>query len=149
MPFGTMVRRSIESREKRIMSAISSVAATLLALGLPAEVAATVAVAPLPGGQASVTIGYEKGGRRKVVAETLTTLDGALAIVADRDRIAGLIALGVRAMPASQRPTLPDWVSASPEVARHDAMRARAAVLASGRAAGSTASAPADLPWAA
>ncbi len=130
------------------MSAIST-AATLLALGLPAEVAATVAVSPLPEGQASITIGYDKGGRRKIVAETLTTMDGALAIVADRDRIAGLIALGVRAMPTSRRPTLPDWVSASSEVARHDAMRAKATGLASGRVAANTTDAPSDLPWAA
>lgn len=134
------------------MTAISTIAATLLALGLPAEVAATVAVTPLPDGQASVTIGYDKGGRRKVVAETLTTLDGALAIVADRNRIAGLIALGVRAMPVSQRPTLPDWVSASPEVARHDAMRARASSMAEMRAHQPWLKRPAtptDLPWAA
>lgn len=119
---------------------ISAVATTLLSFGLPADVVATVQVIPLPDDQAMVTIGYDKAGRRKVTAQTLSSMDAALATVADRDRIAGLIALGVRAMPASARPVLPAWVAESEAVARHDAMKARA---------GSIADKAAGLPWAA
>lgn len=125
------------------MTAISTVAATLLALGIPADAAAAVRLEALPEGQASLSVGYDKGGRRKVVAETLSSMDAALATLADRNRVAGLIALGVRAMPAAQRPSLPAWISQNPAVAAHDALRARVDAVAA-RAADQ-----ADLPWAA
>lgn len=132
------------------MSNLAAVlAASMLSQGVPATVADTVRLDTTESGQGVLTIGYDRKGRRSVTAQTLTpTLNDAVAILADRDRLAGFLAQGLRAIPAASRPQVPAWITQSAEAARADAMRARATGLACG-AAIVTAGNDADLPWAA
>ena len=112
-------------------------AAALSAHGMPTDLAATIAVSEVPGlngSSAAITVGYDvvKDGatRRKVVAETLLeSVDDAVALLADQDRLGGLLGQAIAAMPVSLRPSLPAWVAESREAKRAVAMRARAAEL--------------------
>lgn len=133
------------------MDTLATTARTILAEThlLPVEVVAAVRLEKaegLDGDSGVITVGYvNAAGRRKITAQTVTpSLDDAFALLADRDRAAGLIALGVRSMPPSFRPVLPEWVSGSVEVARFDAMRTRAKGVAQAAIARD-----ADLPRAA
>lgn len=99
-----------------------------------------------------VTIGYVRAGRRHETAMVSTpTPDEAVALVMDRDRIAALLSLGVRAMPSGERPPLPDWVARHPgaqETRRGlDRARALAADAANGRLHEDKAEADGDLPF--
>lgn len=86
-----------------------------------------------------VTIGYIASGQwRETAMVSTTTVDDAVALVCDRDRIAPLLALGVRAMPPTLRPTLPDWVANHPEARRTRRDLARARTLADDAASGRT-----------
>lgn len=122
--------------------------ALLAAHQIPTEVARTVQLDTAPGltGNAGVvTIGYDQNGKRNVTAQmTLSTLADAEALLADRNRIASLIAQGVRAMPASRRPALPAWIADNADAVRAEQMRARAT-----RAAVAAIPQEDDLPWAA
>lgn len=126
----------------------SIVAVALASHGLTGAAAATVQAKEVPGitgQQAEITIGYDKGGKRKITAQVLVgSVDDAAAYLGDRERIGALIALGVRAMPASARPEIPGWVANSDAARRHDAMRARASAVAE-----TAANDASDLPWAA
>lgn len=120
--------------------------ALLAAHQLPQDVARTVALDTAPGlsGNAGlVTIGYDQDGKRKITAQVLLpTLADAEAMLADRDRVASLIAQGVRAMPASKRPSLPTWVADNADAKRAQDMRRRASAVAVAAIAQDV-----DLPW--
>lgn len=125
--------------------------ALLAAHQLPQDVVNTIALDTAPSfntGDADVgvvTVGYDHNGKRRVTAEMmLPTLADAKAMLADRDRIASLIAQGVRAMPASKRPTLPTWVAENADAQRAEAMRRRVSAVAVAATASDD-----DLPWAA
>lgn len=126
----------------------SIVAVALASHGLTGATAAVVQASEVPGitgQQAEITIGYDKGGKRKITAQVLVgSVDDATAYLGDRERIGALIALGVGAMPAAARPDVPAWVAESAEAKRHDAMRGRASA-----AAEAAANDAAELPWAA
>lgn len=118
---------------------------------LPLDVARTIALETVPSFNTDdaesglVTIGYDSGDRRVVTAEMLLpTLADAEALLADRDRVASLIAQGVRAMPASRRPALPGWIADSADARRAESMRRRASAAANAAIAQDV-----DLPWAA
>lgn len=121
------------------------VAASLLTHGVPADIAETVRFEISEADQGVLTVGYDRDERRNVTAQMLvpTALD-AVAILTDRERIAGLLAQGLRAFPAGFRPTIPSWIADSAEAKRSDAMRARARTLASAVVTDDE-----DLPWAA
>lgn len=81
-------------------------------------------------------MGYVDAGRRRETTIVSTpTVDDAIALVADRRRIATVLALGIRAMPRAIRPELPDWVAEDQGArrTRHDLNRASA--MADGAAA--------------
>lgn len=116
-------------------------------LMLPVAVAQTVQVEEVPGlnGRSGlVTVGYDNGaGKRKVTAQVVTPdVDAAIALTGDFERIADLIALGVRAMPSAFRPALPSRITECDEVRRYDEMRSRVRTAANTAIEG-------DLPWAA
>lgn len=88
------------------------------------------------GPRGMVAIGYTSSGqwRETAIASTCTP-EEAGELVRDSDRLAALIALGVRAMPPSERPDIPDWVAKHPDAQRTVRELARARSLANNAAA--------------
>lgn len=79
-----------------------------------------------------VTIGYGPAGRRRETAMVSTPTPGeAIGFVMDREKIAPLLALGVRAMPPAERPELPDWIARHPQAQATRQALKRARTLAS------------------
>jgi len=84
-----------------------------------------------------VTIGYVASGQWRETAMVSTpTLDDAVALIEDREQLAPLLALGVRAMPQAVRPMIPDWVANHPSAQRTRRDLARARTLADDAASG-------------
>ena len=64
------------------------------------------------GQRGNLSIGYESGkGRRETATISLPTIDEAVAMLADRDRIGAILSLGIRAIPAMMRPAAPTWIT--------------------------------------
>lgn len=87
--------------------------------------------------RANLTIGHGIGsGRRETATISFPNEDALLEHIGDRERVAAFLCLGVGAMPSSERPELPDWISSSEGARRTRSDLRRASTLADGACRG-------------
>lgn len=85
--------------------------------GLPEEIVNLIEVTTSPsptddGTRGNISIGYQSGGRRReTTIASMSSVEEAIDVLKDRGRIASIIALGLQAMPRSERPDAPVWVT--------------------------------------
>lgn len=91
------------------------------------------------GMRGNIAIGYVQNGKRRETAMvSLPSIDDAVTLLEDRDRLAGLLSLGIGAMPATRRPVVPHWITQSEDARRTRRDMARAGRLADDAAEGRT-----------